>query len=110
ALNTDGTLAGFSNYGATTVDVAAPGVNIYSTWPGNSYAYLSGTSMATPHVTGTLALVEGLHPGWTASQIIQQVLSTVTPDPALAGKTVTGGIVNAGAAIGGGTASFVGTD
>ena len=54
--------------------------------------------MATPHVTGTVALVLGLHPTWTYSQVITQILSTVTPD-ALTGKTVTGGILNAAGVV-----------
>jgi subtilisin family serine protease len=92
-------LTAFPNYGPNTVDVGAPGVNIYSTLPNNSYGFLSGTSMAAPHVTGTAALVLSQHPTWTYSQVIQRITSTTKPDSALAGKTVTGGIVNAGAAV-----------
>ncbi|WP_261344031.1 S8 family peptidase [Aquisphaera giovannonii] len=112
AIDSSGARAGFSNYGATTVDLGAPGVNILSTYPKSRYATMSGTSMATPHVTGTVALLLAVHPGWTYSQLIHQVLSTATPDASLAGKTVTGGILNASAALGAPTTTspFVGAN
>jgi subtilisin family serine protease len=105
ATDSNGNLAGFSNYGATSVDLGAPGVGITSTLPNNSYGSASGTSMATPHVAGTVGLVLARYPGITAPQVVSRLLSSVTPDAALAGKTVSGGIVNAGAAV---TASWTG--
>ena len=87
-------LASFSNYGATSVDVAAPGVGILSTVPGG-YSYFSGTSMATPHVTGVVALVQAAKPGLTYGATIAQVLGNVDPLSGLAGKVVTGGRLNA---------------
>jgi thermitase len=101
AVDAGGGLASFSNYGAQTVHIAAPGVNILSTYPGGSgYAWLSGTSMATPYVTGVVSLVAGMHPDWTAEQLVQQVLTTTKPLPSLAGKTLSGGIVDAAQAVG----------
>jgi len=94
ALNSNGTLASFSNYGSTTVDLAAPGSGIYSTVAYNSYASYSGTSMATPHVTGAAALYASTHPGATAAEIKAAILASVVPTPSLAGKTVTGGRLN----------------
>jgi serine protease len=93
-------LASFSNYGSRTVDLAAPGVNILGPVSNTSYQLMSGTSMSTPLVTGALALVWGEHPTWTYTQVINQVLDTVTKVPSLAGKTVTGGVLNLAAAVG----------
>jgi subtilisin family serine protease len=93
-------LANFSNYGPHTVDLAAPGVNILSTAPGGYYNAWSGTSQAAPHVTGVLALVWGEHPTWTYSQVIHQVLSTVDKLPGMQGKLITGGRLDAAAAVG----------
>ncbi len=92
-------LASFSNYGATTVDVAAPGVGIYSTVPNNSYASYSGTSMATPHVAGAIALMAAANPAATAAQLRSAILSTTRPVSGLAGRMVTGGVINVAAAI-----------
>jgi subtilisin family serine protease len=99
AIDSSGRLASFSNYGATTVDLGAPGVNVLSTLPFNTYGYYSGTSMATPHVTGTVALYAASHPGATAASIRDAVLNAArnTPTSSLAGKTATGGRLNASA-------------
>ena len=80
-------LASFSNYG-TKVDIAAPGQSILSTVPGNSYATYSGTSMATPHVAGAMALLWGQAPALTATQLIDLVLSNT--DAVLKSQTIHG--------------------
>lgn len=67
-------LASFSNYGVTSVDLAAPGVNILTTTPNNTYSYYDGTSMATPHVTGTVALLMGYDPDLTNNEIRWRIL------------------------------------
>ena len=84
----------FSNYGPTTVQVAAPGLNILSLMNGNSYQLMSGTSMATPMVTGIAALILGLNPNLTYSQVKDIIMKSVDPIPSLQGKIVTGGRVN----------------
>ena len=97
ALTSKGKKAGYSNYGATSVDIAAPGSGIWSTVPtasGPGYANYDGTSMATPHVTGAAALYASLHPGSTAAQIKAAILGSAVPTAAMAGKCVTGGRLN----------------
>lgn len=71
--------ASFSNYGAETVDVFAPGASIYSTVPGNGYERNDGTSFAAPMVTGLAALVMAYHPELSAADVRQLVLESATP-------------------------------
>ncbi|MCC7272314.1 MAG: S8 family serine peptidase [Alphaproteobacteria bacterium] len=91
-------LSSFSNYGDVTVDLAAPGSSILSTYKGG-YAFLSGTSMATPHVTGAAALVWAENPSLTALEVKQILLDTVDVLPSLAGKVASGGRLNVAAAL-----------
>lgn len=91
ALTSSGGLAAYSNYGAGSVDLAAPGSGIASTLPGNTYGTYSGTSMATPHVTGAVALYAAANPDATAAQIKAALLASTVATASLAGKTVTGG-------------------
>ena len=95
ASNQSDGLAGFSNYGSANVDLAAPGTNVLSSTPGADYGYKSGTSMATPQVAGTAALVFAGHPGATPLEVKQALLAGVDPKPAFAGKVSTGGRLNA---------------
>jgi subtilisin family serine protease len=92
AIDQNGNRAGFSNYGRSTVDLGAPGVGIWSTVPGG-YAQLSGTSMATPHVTGAAALYAAANPTAKGPQIRTALLNAATKrsTPALNGKTATNG-------------------
>jgi hypothetical protein len=92
-------LSGFSNYGAITVDLGAPGSAIYSTLLNGTYGNLSGTSMATPHVTGAVALLKSLDPTLTPLEIRQLLIDTVDPLADLNGTTVSGGRLNVAAAI-----------
>ncbi|WP_287722402.1 S8 family serine peptidase, partial [Microcystis sp. M158S2] len=87
-------LSWFSNYGLTRVDLGAPGSDIYSTTPNNSYATYSGTSMASPHVAGAAALLWSQNPTWTAQQVKNTLMNTGDSIAALAGKTVSGKRLN----------------
>lgn len=99
ALTRQDVLARFSNYGAKTVHIAAPGAEIMSTWPGNQYEEHSGTSMATPVVSGVAALILSVNPDLSMSDLRKRLLDTVDKIPALDGKVSSGGRVNAASAI-----------
>jgi len=98
AIDNAGNLASFSQYGATSVDIGAPGVGIYSSLPtsrnASTYGSYDGTSMATPHVTGAVALYASLHAGSTAAQIKAAVLGSAVATASLSGKCTTGGRVD----------------
>jgi subtilisin family serine protease len=96
----NGTQSSFSNQGAVSVDLHAPGSSILSTYLNNGYATMSGTSMASPHAAGAAALVAAHTPSATAFQIKSALTSSVDAATALAGRSVTGGRLNAARAVG----------
>jgi minor extracellular serine protease Vpr len=113
-------IAGFSSVGpvdrtfAVKPDITGPGVNIYSSVPGGTFALLSGTSMATPHTAGSAALLVQQHPTWTADQVksalvttAQRVISTAPHGPANAGVLRRGGGLIDLSKAGSATAAFV---
>ena len=87
-------LTNFSNYGATSVHLAAPGYSILSTFLQNQYGYLSGTSMAAPHVSAAAALLKSAYPALTAAQLKDLLLSSVDTFDALKNKVVSAGRLN----------------
>jgi hypothetical protein len=99
AITKNGQLADFSNYGGTQVDIGAPGVEILSTLPGGQYGYMNGTSMATPHVTGAVALYVATHPGATPETIRSAILGAALTTSSLTGKAATGGRLNLSSVI-----------
>ncbi len=94
------TRASFSNFGAKSVDLAAPGVNILSTLPDNTYGAYSGTSMATPHVAGVAALVKSRNTTYDDAQLKSRLLNTVDKKTSLDRRLLTGGRLNAARAVG----------
>ncbi len=88
-------LASFSNYGAQSVDIAAPGVSIYSTGSGSKYLALSGTSMATPLVSAVAALIRARHFGFSYQLVKASLLAGVDKNAAFAGRVRAAGRVNA---------------
>lgn len=95
--------ASFSNYGSRWVDLAAPGVDILSSLPGNAYDYKSGTSMAAPHVTGAAAMIMAEYPGLLPTEVKSYIMDSVDLLPAFEGITVSGGRLNVNTAVGGGS-------
>lgn len=91
--------AAFSNYGATTVDLAAPGVNIMSTLPGNQYGMLQGTSMASPNAAGAAAELFGVDSSADPITVKRALMDTVDPLAAFATTTVSGGRINLARAV-----------
>jgi len=98
SITNTGAISSFSNFGSTTVDLGAPGSSIWSTLPGrnntSTYGSYSGTSMATPHVAGAVALYKSINPAATADQIKAAILSSATPTLSLNGKVVSNGRLN----------------
>lgn len=100
ALNRNDDLASFSNYGAKSVHLAAPGAEILSTWLGGAFEEHSGTSMATPEVAGVAALVLSVEPNLSVKGLRERLFKSVDKLPSLEGKVATGGRINAARAVG----------
>ena len=100
ATDSKDTLAGFSNFRATSADIAAPGVGVLSTLPGNTYGSYSGTSMATPHVTGAAALAKSKAPDLDDAKLKAQILQSAEKKSSLSDKAATAGRANAAQALG----------
>src|SRR3954468_4127329 len=93
--------ASFSNYGASSVDVFAPGTAILSTYPTSGYAYLQGTSMASPNAAGVAALVLSAGPAASALDVKSAIMASTDAKADLSGRSVTGGRINADRAVSG---------
>ena len=100
ASDISGNKATFSNYGRTKVHVAAPGVNIYSSYPNNAYNSISGTSMATPHVAGAIALLYSIYgSNITGTQVKDALINTCKVLSSFQGRVVGNGIIDVDAAV-----------
>lgn len=95
----DGTMDASSNYGKVSVDLAAPGISILGPVPGGEYAFMSGTSMAAPMVTGTAALVYSCRTDLDMMGVKKAILDSARPVECMKGKTVTGGVLDAYGAV-----------
>jgi thermitase len=100
ALDRSDNLASFSNYGAKTVHIAAPGKDILSTWLKEGFREASGTSMATPQVSGVAALILANEPNLTVEKLRERILKSVDKIDSLNGKVENGGRLNAAKALG----------
>jgi thermitase len=95
AVDNQGNLASFSNHGKRSVDLGAPGLNVYSSYMTGGYKWLSGTSMATPHVSGIAALLLAHNPDLSGMDLKKQIMTTTRGLPSLRNKVVSGGMANA---------------
>lgn len=100
ALDRNDELASFSNRGVKTVHVAAPGKDILSTWLDGSFREASGTSMATPYVSGVAGLILAKNPNISVEKLREKILSSVDKLDSLEGKIESGGRINAAKAVG----------
>lgn len=100
ALNRNDQLTSFSNYGAKSVNVAAPGEEILSTWLEHGFTEKKGTSMATPFVAGVAALMLSQNPKMSVDDLRAKLLQSVDPVPSLKGRVSSGGRINAAKAVG----------
>ena len=100
ALDRTDALTSFSNYGAKTVQIAAPGKDIVSTWLNDQYREASGTSMAAPHVSGVAALIVAANPNISVTKLRERLLKSVDKMDSLTGKVSSGGRLNAAKAVG----------
>ncbi len=98
-LNYDGNLHYSSNFGISSVDIAAPGTYILSTTPGNTYSYMTGTSMAAPMVSAAAAMVYSYYGSASLADVKEILLSTAKKLDVLSGRTMTGGMLDIGAAM-----------
>lgn len=99
ATDQNDNLAYFSNFGPSSVDLGAPGKDIYSTRTGSAYSHLSGTSMATPHVAGAGVLIRAKNPGLSTAEVKSALLNNVDTRSSLSGRVLTGGRLNAYRAV-----------
>ena len=100
ALDRNDALTSFSNFGAKTVHIAAPGKDIISTWLNDQYREASGTSMAAPHVSGVAALIVAANPNISVAKLRERLLRSVDKLDSLSGKISSGGRLNAAKAVG----------
>lgn len=99
SIDRTGAMSSFSNYGARSVDIGAPGRDIVSTYPDNKYAWSTGTSMAAPHASGVAALVASAGSDRTGAQLADALKAGARPIASLARKTTTGGTLDADGAL-----------
>ncbi|MCL2096976.1 MAG: S8 family serine peptidase [Oscillospiraceae bacterium] len=99
ASNQNDALTSFSNYGVKSVDIAAPGIDIFSLGLNDGYSYKSGTSMAAPHVAGAAALLKSYMPCLNALDIKGIILSSVKKNASLKNKISSGGVLDINAAV-----------